>query len=86
MSRLILNPTRESCVIVNTERRRIIRKVREAVRGKFDEAGWDTQSNSPTRDEPPTLEELYAFLDSTIDVLEAFDLPIGALPLSRYLY
>lgn len=26
------------------------------------------------------MEELYAFLDSTIDVLESFDLPIGATP------
>lgn len=35
------------------------------------------RSNSATRDEPPTLEELYEFLDSTVDVLETFEPAIG---------
>lgn len=52
------------------------RKVQNAVRQKFSEAGWDTRSNSSIRDEPPTVEELYEFLDSTIDVLETFEPPI----------
>lgn len=52
-------------------------QVQNAVRQKFSEAGWDTRSNSSIRDEPPTVEELYEFLDSTIDVLETFEPPIG---------
>lgn len=55
-------------------------QVREAVRDKFTEAGWDTRSNSPTRDEPPTLEELLTFLDSTIDVLDTFEPAVGKIP------
>ena len=41
------------------------------------EAGWDVRTNTSTRDEPPTLEELLGFLDGTIETLETFDLPTG---------
>lgn len=51
--------------------------MREAVRDKFAEAGWDTRSNSATRDEPPTLDELHGFLDTTIDVIESFEPGVG---------
>ncbi|CAM9589106.1 unnamed protein product [Ascophyllum nodosum] len=49
--------------------------VTEAVRDLFAEAGWDVRTNTSTRDEPPTLEELLGFLDGTIETLETFDLP-----------
>lgn len=52
-------------------------QAQNAVREKFAEAGWDVRSNTATRDEPPTLEELHAFLDGTIDVLETFEPPVG---------
>lgn len=52
-------------------------QVREAVRNQFAKAGWDVKTNSATREDPPTLEELCEFLDGTIDVLDTFDPPIG---------
>lgn len=60
------------------------RQVREVVREKFAEAGWDVRTNAATRDEPPTLEELHAFLDGTIDALETFDPPVGELFMHTY--
>ncbi|CAB1117430.1 unnamed protein product [Ectocarpus sp. CCAP 1310/34] len=50
--------------------------VREVVREKFAEAGWDVRSNTATRDEPPTVDELQAFLEGTIEALETFDPPV----------
>lgn len=53
------------------------RKVREMMREKFAEAGWDVRSNTATRDEPPTVDELHAFLEGTIEALEAFEPEVG---------
>ncbi|CAN0362302.1 unnamed protein product, partial [Ectocarpus fasciculatus] len=50
--------------------------VREVVREKFAEAGWDVRSNTATRDEPPTVDELHTFLEGTIEALESFDPPV----------
>ena len=53
------------------------RKVREMMRGKFAEAGWDVRTNTATRDEPPTVDELHAFLEGAIEALEAFEPEVG---------
>eukprot|EP00903_Cladosiphon_okamuranus_P006431 g6292.t1 len=47
--------------------------VREMVREKFAEAGWDVRTNTATRDEPPTVDELQAFLEGTLEALDAFE-------------
>lgn len=52
-------------------------QAREVVRAKFAEAGWDVRTNTATRDEPPTVDELHAFLEGTIEALETFEPPVG---------
>lgn len=47
------------------------------MRGKFAEAGWDVRTNTATRDEPPTVDELHAFLEGAIEALEAFEPEVG---------
>lgn len=47
------------------------------MREKFAEAGWDVRTNTATRDEPPTVDELHAFLEGTIEALETFEPAVG---------